>query len=198
MKLGFFGGSFNPPTNAHIYMAKKVLSDCKLDKVIFVPMNDFYEKTGLAMAKDRLKMLQIACEDIDNIEVSDIEIRENKKLSAIEAFKLIKSAFCNDDVYFIMGADNFIKLSDWEQSTDLMKNFNYIVLERGDIDLDGFILKHKDLKMNILDIIENIEYRFSSASEFRSNLGFCSDLKSDMVPDNVLDFIVKNGIYLNS
>lgn len=38
MRLGFFGGSFNPPTNAHIDLAKKALKECKLDKVIFVPI----------------------------------------------------------------------------------------------------------------------------------------------------------------
>lgn len=38
MKIGFFGGSFNPPTKAHINLAKKALNICKLDKVIFVPM----------------------------------------------------------------------------------------------------------------------------------------------------------------
>ncbi len=48
MKIGFFGGSFNPPTNAHICLAQKAIKECGLDKVIFVPMNDYYRKNNLA------------------------------------------------------------------------------------------------------------------------------------------------------
>ena len=40
MKIGFFGGCFNPPTNAHIALAKEAIIQSKLDKVIFVPMGD--------------------------------------------------------------------------------------------------------------------------------------------------------------
>ena len=61
MRIGFFGGSFNPPTNAHINLAKEVIKVCNLDKVIFVPMGNYYPKEGLAKAEDRLKMLEIAC-----------------------------------------------------------------------------------------------------------------------------------------
>lgn len=60
MKIGFFGGCFNPPTNAHINLAKKVLKECKLDKVVFVPVGDFYDKKELVPAKHRYNMLKIA------------------------------------------------------------------------------------------------------------------------------------------
>ncbi len=62
MRIGFFGGSFNPPTNAHINLAKRALEECELDKVIFVPIGDFYEKAGLVSGKHRYNMLKIACE----------------------------------------------------------------------------------------------------------------------------------------
>ena len=39
-RIGFYGGSFNPPTKAHIELAKKVIKECNLDKVIFVPVGD--------------------------------------------------------------------------------------------------------------------------------------------------------------
>jgi len=65
MKIGFFGGSFNPPTKAHIELAQKVIEKYVLDKVIFVPMGDFYVKEGLASSKDRLNMLKLACKPYD-------------------------------------------------------------------------------------------------------------------------------------
>ena len=87
MRIGFFGGSFNPPTNAHISLAKTALEKCKLDKIIFIPMGDFYGKQGLAKAKYRYEMLEIVCKAEESFEVSDIEIKVNKKLDTIDAFR---------------------------------------------------------------------------------------------------------------
>ncbi len=61
MKIGFFGGCFNPPTNAHVNLAKKVLDECNLNRVVFVPVGDFYGKKELAPEKHRYNMLKIAC-----------------------------------------------------------------------------------------------------------------------------------------
>ena len=61
MKIGFFGGCFNPPTNAHINLAKRALKECNLDKVIFVPIGNFYKKNELISGEHRYNMLKIAC-----------------------------------------------------------------------------------------------------------------------------------------
>lgn len=61
MRIGFFGGSFNPPTNAHITLAKSAIKICNLEKVIFVPVGDFYEKKDLISGIHRYNMLKIAC-----------------------------------------------------------------------------------------------------------------------------------------
>ncbi len=61
MKIGFFGGCFNPPTNAHINLAIKVLKESNLDKLIFVPVGDFYQKQDLVSEEHRYNMLKIAC-----------------------------------------------------------------------------------------------------------------------------------------
>ena len=47
MKIGFFGGSFNPPTIAHLDLVKKAIQKYQLDKVYFVPVNNFYKKEEL-------------------------------------------------------------------------------------------------------------------------------------------------------
>ena len=69
MKIGFFGGSFNPPSIAHLKLAKKAIKECKLDKVIFVPIGDFYDKEDLAPISDRIQMLKISCKNCNDIEV---------------------------------------------------------------------------------------------------------------------------------
>lgn len=190
MKIGFFGGSFNPPTNAHINLAKKAIEEVKLDKVIFVPMGDYYEKQGLEKAYHRLKMLEIACSnlEINNLEVSDLEIKINKKLYAIDAFRLIEENYPNDKRYFIMGADNFARLGVWKNSEDLINKYNYIVFEREDIDLKGYIEENKQFEKNVR-IIKNSTHKTTSSSKARENLN------EEMLSKEVIEYIKENFLY---
>lgn len=130
-KIGFFGGCFNPPTNIHIKIANNLIKTKKLDKVIFVPVNDSYIKSGLISAEHRLNMIKLAIKDNNKLEVDDIETKENKKLFAVDAFELINQKYSkNYEVYFIMGSDNFEKMSKWKDYNKI-KDQKYIVIKRG-------------------------------------------------------------------
>ena len=109
-KIGFFGGSFNPPTYAHLEVAKTAIRQLNLDKVFFVPVGNLYNKPDLIDEKHRYNMLQLSCKDEENKDVENIELNQNRNLSTIDAFKLISSKYKNVESYYIMGADNFKKL----------------------------------------------------------------------------------------
>jgi len=129
-KIGFFGGCFNPPTNIHIKIANNLIKTKKLDKVIFVPVNDSYIKSGLISAEHRLNMIKLAIKDNNKLEVDDIEIKEDKKLFAVDAFELINQKYFKKcEVYFIMGSDNFEKMSKWKDYNKI-KDQKYIVIKR--------------------------------------------------------------------
>ena len=195
MRIGFFGGSFNPPTNGHMNLARKAIKMCNLDKLIFVPMGDFYEKKDLAKAKDRLSMLKLAIlsDSESNLEVSDLEIKEARKMSAIEAFRLIEENYPTEEKFFIMGADNFINILNWKESEELLNKYKYIVFERKDIDIKKFI--EEDLKKykTQITIVKNIEHKNTSSSKFREENK--KNNMQDIVPKEVFDYIIKNDIY---
>lgn len=129
-KIGFFGGCFNPPTNIHIKIANNLIKTKKLDKVIFVPVNDSYIKSGLISAEHRLNMIKLAIKDNNKLEVDDIETKEDKKLFAVDAFELINQKYSKKcEVYFIMGSDNFEKMSKWKDYNKI-KDQKYIVIKR--------------------------------------------------------------------
>lgn len=129
-KIGFFGGCFNPPSNIHIELANNLIKTRKLDKVVFVPVNDWYTKNELIPAKHRLNMIKLAIKDYNNLEVDDIEIQENRKLFAVDAFELITNKYSNKcEMFFIMGSDNFEKMQNWK-NYDIIKDKRYIVIER--------------------------------------------------------------------
>ena len=101
-KIGFFGGCFYPPTNIHIQLTNNLVKTKKLDKVIFVPVNDSYIKNGLISAEHRLNMIKLAIKDNNKLEVDDIEIKEDKKLFAVDAFDLINQKYFKKcKLYFI-------------------------------------------------------------------------------------------------
>lgn len=130
MKIGFFGGSFNPPSCVHIKLANKIIDEYNLDKVIFVPVGDYYEKESLICSKYRYDMLNLAIEGNSKLDIETIAIESKIKLYATDTFKLIKEKYKNEDIFFIMGSDNFRKMPTWKNYSELISKYNIIVIER--------------------------------------------------------------------
>ena len=124
-KLGFFGGSFNPPTIAHEIIAKDIAIKFDLDKVYFVPVGNFYSKADLIDARKRFEMLNLITDS--NIDVLDIELKAKKSLQTIDAFNLINNKFNLSKNYFILGGDNLEKLPNWENAEKCL-NSNIIAI----------------------------------------------------------------------
>ncbi len=197
MKIGFFGGCFNPPTNAHINLAKKVLKKCDIDKIIFVPVGDFYRKNELASEKDRYNMLKIAIRDSKNLEVSDLELNRKEKLYATDIFKIIEEKYLGNDIFFIMGADNFINIAKWKNAQELIEKYSYIILSRKNIEIEKYINEDEIIKKykSKIQIVENDNYISSSATEFRDKVRDYNEYNQEIVPDEVIDYIIENGLY---
>ena len=173
-RIGFFGGCFNPVTNVHIKIANRLIQDGKLDKVIFVPMNDFFEKKDLIEAKHRYNMLKLATNEFSQLEVDDIEIKENRKLSATDAFELIEDTLFVDkcrksDIFMIMGSDNYAKMPTWKDYSKIKDKYNYIVIKR-----DGNEISSTQIR----EMIRNNDKRVK-----------------EYFPKEVYEYIVKNELY---
>lgn len=198
-KIGFFGGCFNPVTIAHINLIKETIEKCELDKVYFVPMGDFYLKPELIPAKYRYEMLKLALEKEDKIDVSKIVIDSNKPTTAIDTFEIINKKFNNSDNYFIMGSDNFHKISEWKSSEKLKNDYNYIILDRDEIGNKLFYNrkyneKSYDRKNEKYQIISDEAMKNISSSLVRNKIKQNEDY-NDLVPKEIKDYIEKNNLY---
>lgn len=169
-RLGFFGGSFNPVTNAHISLIKDVIKKENLSKVYFVPMGDFYSKNNLIPAKYRIEMLQLVIQDEPQMEILDIS-NKNKKTSAIDSFQIIDEKFNEYERFFIMGSDNYKKISTWKESEKLIHDYNYIILDRSSGDT-------KDI----------------SASLVRKKLKN-GEFADELIPKQIIEYIKQNNLY---
>lgn len=188
MKVGFFGGSFNPPTIAHYNLIKQAKNDYKFDEVYFVPVNDFYGKIDLINIDKRIDMLNLVCKLDDNIKVLEIEKRIPKKLNAIDIFQIIENNYINDDIYFFMGEDNYKKMSDWKDYDKLQK-YNYIIFQRYD---------KKEMVINSQNVLymKNPENLKVSSSQIRKKLQNNENI-SDLVCEDVEKYIINNKLYVD-
>lgn len=163
-RVGFFGGCFNPPTNMHIKIANNLIKQGRLDKVVFVPVNDYYKKPDLAEGKHRLNMLKLAIKGQSELEVEDIEIKENRQLFAINAFELIYNTKSTKEkeIFFIMGSDNYNKMPAWKDYDKIKDKYNYIVIDRNEKEISSTqirdMLKNNDKK--VLEYLSKEVYEY--------------------------------------
>lgn len=191
--IAVFGGSFNPPANSHISLAKQVLeSNSNIEKVIFVPVNVKYNKEGLASNEDRFFMLQKICETNKGLEVSDIEIRSKRQLYTIETLKQIQEQYRENAIYFVLGTDNLKELKTWHEADELLRKFKILVLERRNDDIekiiqnDDFLRKYKTSFIKL----ENIKKVDLSSTEIRGKVKRGESV-TDLVPFEIMDKVIK-------
>ena len=187
-KIGFFGGCFNPPINTHINIAKNLLQNNIVDKVIFVPVGDYYKKQNLISAIHRYNMLKLLCENYEKIEVEDIASTHKGTLYATDTFELIQKKYSSyTDIYFIMGSDNFIKMPSWKNYEEIIKKYKFIVIER---------LKH-ETSCNLTNVIcfNNKQVEDISSTVIRHKLQNGEDV-TKWINEKVLLYIQKNNLYI--
>lgn len=191
--IAVFGGSFNPPANSHINLAKQILENYNnIEKVIFVPVNVKYNKEGLASNEDRFFMLQKICENNESLEVSDIELTSQRQLYTIETLKLIQEKYKEYEIYFVLGTDNLKELETWHNADELLKNFKMLVLERGNDSMEEIIETNNFLRRYKTSFIkfQNIEKINLSSTEIRDKVKKGESV-TKLVPNEITNKVLK-------
>ena len=131
MRIGIFGGSFNPPHLFHKNIVTYLLDNKYLDKVIVVPVGDNYKKRDLETFKNRFNMLNLLFNGI--AEVSNFE--EDGSKFTYEVLDHYKNEYPNDEIYFIFGEDLLKDLPNWKRYDYLIKNFKFLVVSRDNLNI---------------------------------------------------------------
>lgn len=190
MRIGIFGGSFNPPHKMHYNIADDLISNHYIDKVIFVPTGSKYEyKSYNVSDKDRYKMVELMIKKNKNMTISDYEFK-NKVVYTYETLLYFQKIYPNDEIYFICGADNLSYLKDWKNGDYILSNYKIIVVNRNNTNLDDVLNDLKKYKNNI--ILANIELKDISSTYIRENIDI---IKTDIIDKDVLEYIIKKGFY---
>ncbi len=197
--IAVFGGSFNPPINSHCLLAKQIIEKCSnVEKLIFVPVSTKYQKSKLASDEHRYNMLKLICENEDKLEVSNIELIQDKQLYTIETLDLLKKQFGESyEIYFVMGTDNLKEVDTWNSPERLLKEYKIIVLERENDKLEEVIQKNKLLEKykKSLIKIEGIDKIFLSSTMIRDKIKNGENVE-EFINTDVLRYIRENNLYM--
>lgn len=191
MIIGVLGGSFCPPTIAHLELSRQCLKAGLCDKVIWVPVNDAYKKSTNIPAKHRCEMVRLTLQNEENIEYSLHEQKHKDIIRTYESLQELQSLYPNDKLLFIAGADKL--RFKWIQREAFVKNFGLILTNREDVDCEAVIASSKTLSQ-YRDNIYVVNYE-SSVSSTQARDELLTTAQTNLVTPEVLGYIKRNNLF---
>lgn len=184
-----FGGSFNPPTKAHLNIINKLLSIYPDSHILLLPVGNDYFKPELIDIKDRMKMLELMIKSNDQVSISDLEAKSHFKGTLASLNELSKT---HDNLVYVIGMDNLLKIKKWIRYEELIQKYPFIIMNR----------KGNDEHHEIDHMFEGIKHQFTfvdfdediSATEAREH----PEKREYLLTKEVLDYINQNQLYKES
>lgn len=196
MRIGIFGGAFNPVHNGHIHLAQSYIETLKLDKLLVIPTANPPHRAadGFVSAPCRFDMLHLAFGSNDKIEISDIEFEREEKSYTYDTVQLIKSAYPDAELYLIIGQDQFLCFDKWYNYDKLLEDVVLCTAAR-EKDSKEKIIRFAENKLQGAEfILAGFEPVVVSSSEIRDKIKKGEDA-SELLPEKVLDYIINKGLY---
>jgi nicotinate-nucleotide adenylyltransferase len=215
MRVGLFGGTFDPIHWGHLRSAEEVSETFRLDRVLFIPASIPPHKTGqpTTPARDRLQMVRLAVADNPQFGVSTVETARPGVSYSIDTIRHFRSEMGQgDELFFIIGLDAFREIGSWKDFAELFPLCNFIVTSRpGSKESDPLRGTGVAVKRLFCYDFEEGNYRHRSgtrifftkladiaisASEIRARAKEGKSIRY-LVPAAVETYIEKQGLYRN-
>lgn len=139
MKIGIFGGTFDPVHRGHLQLARMAREQCSLDKVIFVPAFQPPHKQHLpsgVSAKHRYEMVRLALEEEGRpfFEISDCEFKRKGISYTFDTLREFEKKYPGAVFFLILGQDAFEGISTWHRADELKEKVYFLAAQRGNCD----------------------------------------------------------------
>lgn len=131
-RIGLFGGTFDPIHLGHVRAAREVLERFGLDRILFIPscLPPHKERTGLAPARDRLRMVELACAGEPRFAASSLEVDAGGRSYSIRTLERVRELYPGTRAFFIVGADAFLEIGTWREHERVLAEALFIVMTR--------------------------------------------------------------------
>jgi nicotinate-nucleotide adenylyltransferase len=180
MRIGIFGGTFDPPHIGHLILADECQRQLSLDKLLWVVTNHppHKELTGIRSIEDRLELVRLTIADNPYFEISRVDIDRPGPHYSVDTVKILRKQFPEAELFYLLGGDSLHDLPGWHTPIDFLAACDGIgVMRRHDdqVDLDkleqaipGISLKVHMIEAPILEISSHeIRERIQEGAGYR-------------------------------
>ena len=194
MRIGILGGTFDPPHNGHLAVARTAMKELALDELLFVPAakNPLKDRGPRASAEDRLAMLGLLVASEPAMGVVDLELQrggQSYTVDTVNDLQLVRPA----DYWFILGADALKGLDEWKQPAKLLRMCRLAVVARTSATGSSIAMRVSEAYRDRVDVVRMTPLDVSS-TEIRNRLAQRKTI-APYVPPAVLAYIEEKGLY---
>lgn len=193
MKIGIFGGSFDPIHIGHAIIAQHIISSGAVDRLWFMvsPVNPLKaDKVRQVSDTDRLRMVEMVSRPMDGVETSAFEFTMPRPSYTIDTLNALQAKFPDDEFYLVTGGDNWQIFNKWRNSEEILAKYHLLIYPR----LGYEVIIPEDLKDRVT-LVEAPIIELSS-TEVRERLANGLSVRY-YVPDEVLGYIERHHLYTN-
>ena len=189
LRIGLFGGSFDPVHTGHVQLARAALAELHLDRIIFIPARQppHKKKRSLTSSARRCAMLSLALKPYPYFSLSRFELKRSSTTYTYQTLQYFRKRFPDAELFFIIGSDSLAELHRWRRSGLLAALTTFIVGKRPDVLAEKFLfpgnarfLRHPVRKVSSSDI----RVRGAEGKSIRG-----------LVPETVRKYIQKHKLY---
>jgi nicotinate-nucleotide adenylyltransferase len=191
VKIGVYGGTFDPPHVGHLILAEAAREQLQLDKVMFIPAGDPWRKSDriVTSAHHRLAMTLLAVQGNPAFEVEDYEVVREGPSYTVETLEILHDHLGADaDLYLILGEDALADVPHWHEPERLVELSTLAVANRRGVSMPKLPFDRArvvPIEMPGIDV---------SSTELRQRAFKGLSLRYQ-VPDPVLRYVEANGLY---
>ena len=191
MKIGIFGGSFNPIHSGHAIIAHHIITSGAVDRLWLMvsPVNPLKADHERQVADtDRLRMAEMVTRPLENVETSAFEFTMPKPSYTIDTLNALQAKFPDDELYLVIGADNWAVFDRWRNSEEILAKYHVLIYPR----LGHDVVIPEALRDRVA--LVNAPIIELSSTAVRERLANGLSVRY-YVPDEVLGYIERKGLY---
>jgi nicotinate-nucleotide adenylyltransferase len=191
MKIGIFGGTFNPPHIGHLIVAESVREQLQFDRVLLIPSAQTPNKHDavLAQADARLEMTRLASEGNKWFAVSDIEVRRQGISYTVDTVNALAAEYPGAILSLLIGVDNLLEFHSWKLPHEILSRADLVVLSR-----PGFARADVKSEFTRLATFVNVPHIGISGTDIRRRVKLGRSIRY-LVPRSVEEYIERYRLY---
>lgn len=189
-RIGLFGGTFDPPHNAHVALASLALEELALDELRWIPAGEPWQKTRrVTPAAQREAMVRLAMQGEPRFVLDRCEIRRTGASFTLDTVRELQAAQPGNEWFLVIGQDQYANLHTWRDWRELLARVTLAVANRPGVAIEP----HPDVKAAAQRVVP-LPMLDIASTEIRARAAAGQDI-ADLVPAGVARYIEAHHLY---